>query len=140
VIRTGEAGRERIEEQRSDDQEPACGEQPSHPVHAGFADSRAGHLQPWERWRKLTSPFATWAATARQRPDRGQHQPQTKVAFGLLTQLGLEGQPQTEINEILHYQKAVGLPITLAQVGVEVTAEALVAALKVADQLGRKLG
>jgi glycerol dehydrogenase len=62
------------------------------------------------------------------------------VAFGLLTQLGLEGQPQTEINEILHYQKAVGLPITLAQVGVEVTAEALVAALKVADQLGRKLG
>jgi glycerol dehydrogenase len=89
------------------------------------------------------------------------------VAFGLLTQLGLEGQPQTEINEILHYQKAVGLPITLAQVGVDanndeqlqriavrsvipgesshnepfpVTAAALVAALKVADQLGRKLG
>jgi glycerol dehydrogenase len=62
------------------------------------------------------------------------------VAFGLLTQLGLEGQPQTEISEILHYQKAVGLPITLAQVGVDVTAEALVAALKVADQLGRQLG
>jgi len=91
-------------------------------VHAGFADTRAGHLQPRERWRKLTSPIATWAATARQRPDRGQHQ------------------PQTEINEILHYQKAVGLPITLAQVGVEVTAEAMVAALKVADQLGRQLG
>ena len=35
-----------------------------------------------------------------------------KVAFGLLTQLVLEGQPQTEINEILHYQKAVGLPIS----------------------------
>ena len=90
-----------------------------------------------------------------------------KVAFGLLTQLVLEGQPQTEINEILHYQKAVGLPITLAQVGVDannddqlqriaarsvipgesshnepfpVTAEALVAALKAADQLGRTLG
>jgi glycerol dehydrogenase len=90
-----------------------------------------------------------------------------KVAFGLLTQLVLEGQPQTEINEILHYQKAVGLPITLAQVGVDannddqlqriaarsvipgesshnepfpVTAEALVAALKAADQLGRMLG
>ena len=35
-----------------------------------------------------------------------------KVAFGLLTQLVLEGQPQTEINEILHYQKALGLLIS----------------------------
>ena len=87
-----------------------------------------------------------------------------EVAFGLLTQLVLEGQPQTEINEILHYQKAVGLPITLAQVGVEahndeqlqriaarsvipaesshneafpVTAAAVVAALIAAHQLGR---
>ena len=48
VIRTGEAGRERVEEQRSDDQQPTGGEQPSHPVHAGFADTGAGHLQPWE--------------------------------------------------------------------------------------------
>ena len=90
-----------------------------------------------------------------------------KVAFGLLTQLVLEGQPQTEINEILRYQKAVGLPITLAQVGVDannddqlqhiaarsvipgesshnepfpVTAEAVVAALRAADQQGRALG
>ena len=31
-----------------------------------------------------------------------------KVTFGLLTQLVLEGQPQTEINEILRDQKAVG--------------------------------
>lgn len=87
-----------------------------------------------------------------------------EVAFGLLTQLVLEGQPQTEINELLHYQKAVGMPITLAQVGVEahsdeqlqriaarsvipaesshneafpVTAAAVVAALKAAHQLGR---
>ena len=37
-----------------------------------------------------------------------------KVVFFLLTQLVLEGKPQTEINEILHYQKALGLPITLA--------------------------
>lgn len=89
-----------------------------------------------------------------------------KVAFGLLTQLVLEGQPQTEINEILQFQRAVGLPITLAEVGVDagnddqlrtiaersvipgesshnepfpVTAEALVSALKTADQLGRRL-
>jgi glycerol dehydrogenase len=87
-----------------------------------------------------------------------------KVAFGLLTQLVLEGQPQTEINEILHDQKAVGRPITLAQVGVDAnnddqlqriaargvipgesspnepfpgTAEAGVAALKAADPPGR---
>ncbi len=87
-----------------------------------------------------------------------------KVAFGLLTQLVLEGQPQSEINEIPHDQKAVGLPITLAQVGVDannddqlqriaargvipgesspnepfpVTAEAVVAALNAADPLGR---
>ena len=42
-----------------------------------------------------------------------------KVAIGLLTQLVLEGPPQTEIEEIYRYQKAVGLPITLAEVGVE---------------------
>ena len=35
-----------------------------------------------------------------------------KVAFSLLTQLVLEGQPQSEINEILHYQKAVERPIS----------------------------
>ncbi len=89
-----------------------------------------------------------------------------KVAFGLITQLVLEGRPQTEIDEILLYQQAVGLPITLAQVGVDaaseaqlrriaersvipgesshnepfpVTAEALVSALRAADQLGRQL-
>ena len=89
-----------------------------------------------------------------------------KVAFGLLTQLVLEGQPQSEINEILHYQRAVGLPITLAEVGVNVesdeqlqiiaeravipgesshnepfpvSAEAIMAAMKSADFQGRKL-
>jgi glycerol dehydrogenase len=87
-----------------------------------------------------------------------------KVAFGLLTQLVLEGRPQVEIAEIYRYQKAVGLPITLAEVGVDansddqlriiaerssipgesshnepfpVTASALVSALRAADQLGR---
>lgn len=89
-----------------------------------------------------------------------------KVAFGLLTQLVLEGRPQTEINEILRYQRAVGLPITLAEVGVDaaseeqlltianrsvipgesshnepfpVSAEAVASALRAADQLGRSL-
>jgi len=90
-----------------------------------------------------------------------------KVAFGLLTQLVLEGRPQSEIAEIYRYQKSVGLPITLAEVGVDansddqvriiaerscipgesshnepfaVTAGALVSALRAADQLGRRLG
>ena len=90
-----------------------------------------------------------------------------KVAFGLLTQLVLEGRPQAEIAEIYRYQKAVGLPITLAEVGVDgasdeqlrtiaertvvpgesshnepfpVTVEALISALRAADQLGRALG
>ena len=87
-----------------------------------------------------------------------------KVAFGLLTQLVLEGRPQAEIAEIYRYQKAVGLPITLAELGVDansedqlrliaerssipgesshnepfpVTASAMVSALRAADQLGR---
>lgn len=42
-----------------------------------------------------------------------------KVAFGLLTQLVLEGRPQAEIEVIYCHQKAVGLPITLVEVGVE---------------------
>jgi len=89
-----------------------------------------------------------------------------KVAFGLLTQLVLEGRPQEEIAEIFSYQKAVGLPITLAEVGVDansddqlrriaerscipgesshnepfgVTESAVVSALRTADQLGRRL-
>ena len=88
-----------------------------------------------------------------------------KVAFGLLTQLVLEGRPQAEIDDIYRYQKAVGLPITLAQVGVDaasddqlrtiaertvvpgesshnepfpVTVGALISALRAADQLGRQ--
>jgi glycerol dehydrogenase len=88
-----------------------------------------------------------------------------KVAFGLLTQLVIEGRPQAEIDDIYRYQKAVGLPITLAQVGVDagsddqlrtiaertvvpgesshnepfpVTVDALISALRAADQLGRQ--
>ncbi len=88
-----------------------------------------------------------------------------KVAFGLLTQLVLEGRPQGEIEEIYSFQRAVGLPVTLAAVGVdadndtqlltiaerslipgesshnepfEVSTDALISALKAADQLGRR--
>lgn len=44
-----------------------------------------------------------------------------KVAFGLLTQLVCEGRPQAEIQIILKFCSSVGLPITLAAVGVDAT-------------------
>jgi glycerol dehydrogenase len=40
-----------------------------------------------------------------------------KVAFGTLVQLVLEGRPQTEIDEVLSFCVAVGLPVTLAEIG-----------------------
>jgi glycerol dehydrogenase len=40
-----------------------------------------------------------------------------KVAFGLLTQLVLEGQPRTVLNQVLTFATSVGLPITLAEIG-----------------------
>lgn len=40
-----------------------------------------------------------------------------KVAFGTLVQLVLEGKPSTEIDEVLTFSHAVGLPITLADIG-----------------------
>ena len=87
-----------------------------------------------------------------------------KVAMGLHTQLVLEGQPQAEIHDIFEYCQRVGLPTTLAQLGVnansdedihaiaeraviagetihnepfEITADAVACALKAADQQGR---
>ena len=87
-----------------------------------------------------------------------------KVAMGLHTQLVLEGQPQSEIQEIFEYCRCMGLPTTLAQLGVnpesddqiqkiaersvisgetihnepfEVKAAAVACALKAADQQGR---
>ncbi len=87
-----------------------------------------------------------------------------KVAFGLITQLVLEGQPQSEIDMIIEFQRTVGLPITLAEVGIdsndedavrliaettvapgetchhepfEVRAEAIRDAMLAADKLGR---
>lgn len=49
-----------------------------------------------------------------------------KVAFGLLTQLVLEGKPSSLIREVQYFCRAVGLPIHLGQLGIrELTAENL---------------
>lgn len=40
-----------------------------------------------------------------------------KVAFGLLTQLVLEGQPRSVLDRVLNFAIEVGLPITLADIG-----------------------
>jgi glycerol dehydrogenase len=87
-----------------------------------------------------------------------------KVAFGLLVQLVLEGAPRTVFDEVLSFSSDVGLPITLADIGLselardllgpiahratlpgetihnepfEVTAEMVTDALLAADALGR---
>jgi len=40
-----------------------------------------------------------------------------KVAFGLLVQLVLEGQPRSVLEQVLGFAAAVGLPLTLADIG-----------------------
>lgn len=40
-----------------------------------------------------------------------------KVAFGLLVQLIVEGQPTAEIDAVLAFSRSVGLPTTLAEIG-----------------------
>src|SRR5436305_3500885 len=42
-----------------------------------------------------------------------------KVAFGVLVQLVLEGKSTTVIEEVLNFSTEVGLPITLAEVGLK---------------------
>ncbi len=42
-----------------------------------------------------------------------------KVAFGLLTQLVLEGENKAELDEVLAFLKRVDLPMTLAQLGIK---------------------
>jgi glycerol dehydrogenase len=42
-----------------------------------------------------------------------------KVAYGLLVQLVLEGQPQTVLEQVLHFSTEVGLPITLSEIGLK---------------------
>jgi len=41
-----------------------------------------------------------------------------KVAFGLITQLMLESQPQSILDEVLAFSESVGLPITFAEIGI----------------------
>ncbi len=40
-----------------------------------------------------------------------------KVAFGLLVQLVMEGAPRATVEQVLHFSSEVGLPITLAEIG-----------------------
>ena len=40
-----------------------------------------------------------------------------KVAFGLLTQLMLESQPRSVVDEVLAFSSSVGLPVTFAEIG-----------------------
>lgn len=40
-----------------------------------------------------------------------------KVAFGLLVQLVVEGRPQSEFTEVVRFSREVGLPTSLAEVG-----------------------
>lgn len=88
-----------------------------------------------------------------------------KVAFSTIAQLVLENAPKEELNEVLAFCEAVGLPVCLADIGVEqvtaeelkevarkacipeesihsmpfpVTEEAVVSAIMVADQIGRE--
>lgn len=87
-----------------------------------------------------------------------------KVAFGTLVQLVLEKAPRQELDEVLNLMKQVGLPMTLAQLGItvpraetlyevakaavvptqstknlspEITADDVYAAILAADELGR---
>ena len=87
-----------------------------------------------------------------------------KVAFGLLVQLVLEGQPRSVLHQVLAFATEVGLPITLAEVGLtqiskellerianratakgetihnepfEVTPDMVVDAIRAADDLGK---
>ncbi len=42
-----------------------------------------------------------------------------KVAFGTLVQLVLEGKPRAQIDEVLAFASEVGLPVTLAEIGLK---------------------
>ena len=87
-----------------------------------------------------------------------------KVAFGVITQLVLECAPKNELNEVLNFCVSVGLPVTMAEIGVtepteekimkvasiacaetdtahnlpfEVTPEMIAGAIWAADRIGR---
>ena len=90
-----------------------------------------------------------------------------KVAFGLLVQLVLEGAPRATMEQVLAFSTEVGLPITLAEIGLqelpadvlaqvarratapgetihnepfEVTADMVADAVLAADAMGRQVG
>ena len=42
-----------------------------------------------------------------------------KVAFGTLVQLALEGRPRSTVDEAMGFCLSVGLPVTLAELGLE---------------------
>jgi glycerol dehydrogenase len=42
-----------------------------------------------------------------------------KVAYGLLVQLVLEGQPRAVLERVLRFSTEVGLPVTLAEIGLK---------------------
>ena len=52
-----------------------------------------------------------------------------KVAFGLLVQLVVEGRPETEIDEVVTFSRSVGLPVTLAEVGLPNPSDEVVEAI-----------
>lgn len=49
-----------------------------------------------------------------------------KVSFGLCTQLWMEGRPTQEIETVLQWQHRMGLPITLADVGLDASDDDLI--------------
>jgi glycerol dehydrogenase len=58
-----------------------------------------------------------------------------KVAFGVLTQLILEGRPYEEITDLIGFYREIGLPVTLADLGMDDATEAEIVA--VATQMAR---
>jgi glycerol dehydrogenase len=63
-----------------------------------------------------------------------------KVAFGILTQMVLEGRPREQVNEILNFCKSVGLPTTLRQLNiVKPTKEEIMKAAEAATAEGETI-
>lgn len=63
-----------------------------------------------------------------------------KVAFGTLVQLVMENSPIEEINEVFEFCISVGLPVTLAQMGIdEIIPEEIMAVAKVATAPGETI-
>ncbi len=52
-----------------------------------------------------------------------------KVAFGTLVQLVLEGRDQSDLDEVIDFCERVGLPVTLAQLGLDPLPESLALAI-----------